>query len=455
MATDHPQRRESTPASLPGEAARLFDARLGGIIRVDAAAIADARRIVAPASLLLDVDPARVASPLIVLAADSPGEVDRHPAASVARRVCLPDRLLIPGLVNAHTHLDLTTIGPQPFAGDFSAWLDMVRRSRASVPAEIAAAVVEGARLSLGSGVVAVGDVAGAPRGEPTLAPSQALAASGLAGVSFIEFFAIGKGASALGRIQHLMRSSPRHLGPVRIGIQPHATGTVGLDGYAWAARMAADGWPVSSHVAETIDERDLISRAAGPQRDFLERLGLWDDSLLRELGRGVSPVQHLRDALERARFVLAHVNDASDDDIRLLARTGQSVAYCPRGSEYFGNHTSLGPHRYREMLAAGVNVCLGTDSIINQHPEGALSIWREMRRLHRRDGAPKLDLMAMATVNGARALGLNADRWIFARNHAICGVGAVVMSPNVCARDPFDCALESPGEPELLFYAN
>ncbi len=455
MATDHQQSRETTPARLPGEAARLLDARRAGIIRVDAAALADARRIVAPASLLLDADPARVASPFVVLAADSPGEVDRHPAASVARRVCLPDRILIPGLVNAHTHLDLTAIGPRPFAGDFSGWLDMVRRSRPSAPADITAAVAEGARLSLASGVVAVGDVAGAPRGEPTLVPAHALAATGLAGVSFIEFFAIGKGGSALGRIQRLMQASPRRIGPVRIGIQPHATGTVGLDGYAWTARMAAEGWPISSHVAETLDERDLISRAVGPQRDFLDRLGLWDDSLLRELGRGLSPVQHLRDILERARFVLAHVNDASDDDILLLARMGQSVAYCPRASEYFGNHASLGPHRYRAMLAAGVNVCLGTDSIINQHPEGALSIWREMKRLHRRDGAPKLDLMAMATVNGARALGLDADRWIFARDRAICGVGAVVISPCVRERDPLDCALESSGEPELLFDAN
>ncbi|MCC6969357.1 MAG: amidohydrolase family protein [Phycisphaerales bacterium] len=430
-------------------------ARNPELVRLDAAAIADATRTLAPASLLLDVNPARAASPLLVLAADAPAQVDRHPAAANARRVSLPNRLLIPGLVNVHTHLDLTSIGPRPYAGDFSGWLDMVRRGRPTEPSDIAAAVAEGARLSLASGVVAVGDIAGAPRGQPTLAPAEALAAAGLAGVSFLEFFAIGKGTGAIDRIQHLAKSAPRSIGPVRVGLQPHATGTVGLAGYRWAGEMAARGWPVSSHVAETLDERELVAKATGPQREFLQRLALWDDSLLREFARGLSPIQHLREVLERAPFLLAHVNDASDADIELLARTKQSVAYCPRASVYFGNHAIIGPHRYRDMLAAGVNVCLGTDSIINQHPEGGLSIWREMKLLFQRDHAPARDLLAMATVNGARALALNAEQWTFAPDRAICAVASVVVSPTARGRDPLESALESSTEPELLWRAN
>lgn len=425
------------------------------ILRLDAAALADATRTIAPASLLLDVNPARAASPLLVLAADTPDQIDRHPASACARHVHLPDRILIPGLVNAHTHLDLTAIGPQPYAGDFSSWLDMVRRSRPTEPDAIAAAVCDGARMSLAAGVVAVGDIAGAPRGQPTLVPAQALAATGLTGVSFLEYFAIGKGAAALDRIQRLIQSAPRSLGPVRVGLQPHATGTVGLAGYLWAADLAAQGWPVSSHVAETIDERELIARAAGPQREFLDRLALWDDTLLNELGHGRSPVEHLRAVFERARFLLAHVNDASDADIELLARTRQSVAYCPLASEYFGNHANLGPHRYRDMLAAGVNVCLGTDSIINQSPGGGLSIWREMKLLRRRDHTPARDLLAMATVNGARALGLHAEQWTFTPDHAICALASVVVSPTHSGQDPLETALEFTHEPELLMHAN
>lgn len=430
-------------------------ARIPELVRLDAAALADATRTLAPASLLLDVNPARAASPLLVLAADSPAQVDRHPAAATARRVHLPDRLLIPGLVNAHTHLDLTSIGPQPYAGDFSAWLDMVRRSRPTESADIAAAVAEGARLSLASGVVAVGDIAGAPRGQPTLVPAQALAATGLTGVSFLEFFAIGKGAGAIERIQRLTDTAPRSIGPVRVGLQPHATGTVGLAGYRWAGEMAARGWPVSSHVAETLDERELVARATGPQREFLERLALWDDSLLRNFGRGLSPVLHLREIFERARFLLAHVNDASDADIELLARTHQSVAYCPRASVYFGNHAIIGPHRYRDMLAAGVNVCLGTDSIINQHPEGGLSIWREMKLLFQRDHAPARDLLAMATVNGAKALALDADQCLITPGRTVLGIASVELPRARSGRDPLEIALDGAGEPDLLWRAN
>jgi cytosine/adenosine deaminase-related metal-dependent hydrolase len=90
-----------------------------------------------------------------------------------------------------------------------------------------------------------------------------------------------------------------------------------------------------------------------------------------------------------------------TDADIELLARTGASVAYCPRASEYFGHRL----HRYMEMLEAGVNVCLGTDSIICH---GTLSIVDEMRRLHRRDKADPHMLLAMATTRGAAALGLD-----------------------------------------------
>jgi len=82
------------------------------------------------------------------------------------------------------------------------------------------------------------------------------------------------------------------------------------------------------------------------------------------------------------------------------MARHGWSVAYCPRASDYFGHHG----HRYRAMIEAGVNVCLGTDSIICH---GTLSILDEMRHLHHRDHTDPATLLAMATTRGMRGLGL------------------------------------------------
>lgn len=433
-----------------------------GVVRLDAAGVADERGCTTRASLLVEVAASGPGRRLVVLGVGCPAEIDQHPASVCATRVAMPGHVLIPGLVNAHTHLDLTSIGPRPFGGDFSAWLDMVRASRPAEPDAIRTAIDTGARLSLQSGVVAVGDIAGAPRGQPTLAPAEALAATGLIGVSFVEYFAIGRGSGGLERVKAVMERAPRTIGGVRVGVQPHATATVGLDAYRWAAGMAQAGWPISSHVAETLEEREFVARAGGPQRAFLERLGLWDDSLLREIGRGASPVAYLREVFERARLLLAHVNDASDEDIELLARTGQSVAYCPHASAYFGNHERIGPHRYRDMLSAGVNVCLGTDSIINQPLVGSseggramLSVWREMTLLRRRDGTAAVELLAMGTTRGAIALRLDPAGWRFAPGHAVCGVASVAVGPGRNHPDPLESAMYFDAEPELLLRAN
>jgi aminodeoxyfutalosine deaminase len=276
--------------------------------------------------------------------------------------------------------------------------------------------------MSLAGGVVAAGDIAGAPMGRPSLAAWRALRDEIGLGVSFLEFFAIGLGEwparERLSQLLHDSRQETNSLGRagVRFGLQPHAPTTVARRVFDWAVGLAEnEGWPVSTHLAETMDEREFVARGTGPQREFLEGLGLWSDAVLEEIGNGASPVEHLAGVLGRRPFVCAHLNDVSDTDIAVLARTGTSVAYCPRASEYFGAEKVFGPHRYREMIAAGVNVCLGTDSIINL-PAGTerISTWDEMARLMERDGLPLREALAMGTVNGARALGLPEEMFAF-----------------------------------------
>jgi cytosine/adenosine deaminase-related metal-dependent hydrolase len=115
--------------------------------------------------------------------------------------------------------------------------------------------------------------------------------------------------------------------------------------------------------------------------------------------------VRHQSQRLRRGRWVLAHLNYVSDDDLDLLrqGRERLSVAYCPIASAYFGHHG----HRYRAMLDRGINVCLGTDSLacagpLDPQPLGPLAA---MRLLHRRDGTDSVTVLAMATVHGHRAL--------------------------------------------------
>lgn len=397
-----------------------------------ARAAADARRVWThrggPIALVLDQSTGRVLS--ITPASELPrGFLGRDIPINV-----LSDFVLLPGLVNAHTHLDLTNIGPRPHdpSRGFMPWIDMVRRERPTEQADITAAVRRGVSLCRAGGTVAVGDIAGAPRGIPSAVPFDTLAQAPLTSVSYLEFFAIGNGLQrgmeamtdaalpALGRYVAKRFENGGFELSARLGLQPHAPNTVALAGYRHALDLAGAPryLPLCTHLAESPEEREFIAHARGPQRDLLEALGLWNDAVASEIGRGLTPIEHLAPILATARsqwtpFTAVHCNDVSDSDLDILAGTGARVVYCPRSSDYFGAPERLGPHRYREMLARRIPVALGTDSIINlpavaADPEfGSISVLDEMRHLHLRDGTDAATLFTMATLHGAAALSM------------------------------------------------
>lgn len=429
------------------------------ILRIDAAAIRDAAGCDAsPGSLLLDLE-----SPVLrdgrwhararVLASGPSAAVDTHPASAHAARLARPDTLLIPGLVNAHTHLDLTHIGPvehDPATG-FIGFVETVRARRHTEQDAIAESVRGGVAASLGAGVVAVGDIAGAVMGRPCTAGVAALAASPLRGVSYLEFFAIGLAERpSLDRVAAAVPGARSLATPrVRVGLQPHAPYSVSPRAYAFAADLAArDGLPLATHLAETPDEAEFIARGTGPNRAFQERLGIWTDDELTDFSAGRRPIEHLAGVLARGKFLAAHVNHATDTDVEILRRAGTIVAYCPRASAYFGAERAFGPHRYRAMLAAGVPVALGTDSVLNL-PTRALSVLDEMRWLRRRDGTDPGTLLAMGTLHGAAALGLDPSSYTFTPGAELAGLNAVQMAPGTGG--PLARALASPDAPELL----
>ena len=372
----------------------------------------------------------------------------------------LRDRLLMPALVNAHTHLDLTHIGPvahDPSEG-FVKWIDHIRTNRKQEDAEIRQAVALGIKASLAGGTIAVGDIAGAPNGRISDAPAHELADSPLLGTSYLEFFGIGSTEqSVIEKIQHYLTSTHSQSldalknSRVTIGFQPHAPYTVGLPVYQHLTEIArAQGMPLSTHLAETPEEHQFIAQGTGPQRTFLERFGVWQSSILDHIAKDNHPVEHLADVLQDASYLIAHVNDATDTAIETLSNTKTSVAYCPRGSAYFGAHQHFGPHRYQDMLAAGVNVCLGTDSIVNLDTPNRISILDEMRFLHRRDGTAPKRLLQMATTNGARALALDKSGFTLAvGNHPL---GLIAVPIEAGCQDSWAGAMQSTEPPEWVF---
>lgn len=436
-------------------------------LRVDAAAAVDpAGHIVAPATLLVRFDHAPPASPIdpapFACRVLAPHHADALPPADA--RLDRRGHLLLPGLINAHTHLDLTHLGPAPQArGNFPAFIALVRAGRATDPADIARSVRLGIRLSLAAGVAAVGDIAGSLRGSPELTPLHTLASSPLAGVSFLEFFAIGtREQAAIDALHAACRSLPEAR-KIRAGLQPHAPYSVGPAGYLAAAELADRyNLPQATHLAESPAEQEFIAHARGPHRHLLESLGLWNDTLARSIASGRSPVQHLRPWLDRPSRnprLLVHLNQLSDDDLALVASSGSAAVYCPRSSDYFLAHESFGPHRYPDLLARGVPVALGTDSILNLPDQAlghALSILDEMRFLHARDRTDPMTLLRMGTLHGAACLGLtDAAVQLINPTGADSRPLGVIAVPITPGEDPLQSVLQRTESPEFLCLGN
>ena len=303
---------------------------------------------------------------------------------------------ILPGLINAHTHLELTHLrGQLPAKRPISQWL-FALRARWPATQDLDAAVEDGAAEALAAGTTALADTCHNNRAWRTLKRSP------LRAVCFAEVMGIGPLAeAAVPRLEkHIrgVRSTPR----LRFGISPHAPYTTSQDVYRKAVAIARKRrWPVATHLAETESERQFLLRGSGRLFDFLTHMGLMSSSV--EIP-GCTPIAFAqRVGLFDGPCILAHVNYLDDSEMKVLAASGASVVCCPRSNDFFGRNQ----HRYAEMLAAGINVALGTDSLASNT---SLDMLAEMARLRAEAKVDNQTLLRMATLNGAKALGWDAS---------------------------------------------
>jgi len=311
----------------------------------------------------------------------------------------LGDAVILPGLVNAHTHLELSDCkcGPPP-TGGFADWLvGMLRRTRIP-PEEMERAVTRaigiGIEQSLRFGVTAVGDISRQCRLTRAL-----LRESSLRVVSYGEVQAMAQRRGLLEE-RIAIAADESLAGPrLTIGITPHAPYSVELEGYRRCLETAKSlGLPLATHLAETMDEATFLDSHSGPLRELWDQWLTWDDSVPRFPGGPIRLAKQL--GLLEYPTLLAHVNYCDDDELELLAAGKASVVYCPRTHQFFGH----GPHRWREMLDRGINVAVGTDSCASS-PD--LNLVDDLRLLHRLyPNEPVSLLWEMATVRAARAIG-------------------------------------------------
>ena len=307
-----------------------------------------------------------------------------------------PDAALLPGFVNAHTHLALSDMaGKFRPTRNFTAWLGRLTvRLWARGRQAAGKAVRAGVEASLAAGTVAAADMAHDPACD--IPPDETRGQW----VLFRELFRFGH--SGLERLRETVAALERRPASdtLRVGLAPHAPYTAGLEVFMAARREAdARGWPLSVHLHETLDEIAFTERGEGTLHDWLRRLRIvpadWRPP-------GVRPIRMLAEAgFFSGPVLVAHGNYLTDEDIAVLARSRSSVAWCPRSHAFFKHED----HPWQRLLAAGVNVCLGTDSLASSP---SLSVLDEARfAFARESGADPHGLLDMATRRGAAALGL------------------------------------------------
>ena len=303
----------------------------------------------------------------------------------------------MPGLVNAHTHLSLSAlIEPRAREGDFFGWLGSTARAAAEMSPE---AVVAGVRAGLAEcrklGTALVGEITTRAEGVAALAADPWI----LARVYF-EFLGVSeaRGRTRFEASVERAEALPE-TGRVRPGLSPHAPYSVWPPLWAKTAALCRDrGWRWSSHVGEPPGEDRFLTEGAGPVREYLESLGVWDRSFPVP-GKPAAAMLAAAGALD-AGALLVHGVHLTATDIGSVADSGAYLCLCPRSNQFLG----LPAPPVRAMFEGGVRLCLGTDSRASNRD---LGVWGEMRRVRALwPEAPAAALVAMATLGGARALG-------------------------------------------------
>ena len=316
----------------------------------------------------------------------------------------LGERVLLPGLVNAHCHLDYTmmrrAIHPQR---SFTEWIGRINAlKRCLGPDDYRAAITRGFSELQRWGTTSVANIESFP--ELLLnAPASPLRTWWFLEMIDVRHQVPNEEVSS-GMLAFFESRKPRLGG---FGLSPHAPYTASGPLYELVSEAAAKlGMPVMTHVAESREEWEMFRHARGELYDFMLHLGRW----MRDCHKGRTPLQHLcHHTAFGSHWILAHMNELDAEDLTLLGSLPRadrpSIVHCPGSHRYFRH----APFPLAKLLEIPMNICLGTDSLASTH---SLSMFDEMRILADREPwLHPVDLLAMATLNGARALNLNAGK--------------------------------------------
>ena len=317
----------------------------------------------------------------------------------------LGEAILIPGLINTHTHLELTAMRGFLENCQFAGWIDKLRQSRNEVLDD--AMLLDSARFGIAEGIEA---------GITTYADTcssgvvmQAMGELGVRGIMYQEVFGPDPSQSS-GAMRELEERVEKLQGAqtelVSLGVSPHAPYTVSDALYDAAAKFAKErGLPLAMHIAEGEAENDIVVNGTGEFADRWRRRGIPVER------RARSPIVLLEKhgALERGPLLI-HCVRVDDADIAIMARHRCAVAHCPASNAKFGH--GIAP--LLPIMAAGIRVGMGSDSVASNNrmdilDEARLAVLIHRAATRKHDAFGAQQALELATIGGARALGLES----------------------------------------------
>ena len=363
-------------------------------------------------------------------------EVGPHLTALPGESVMdLKDQILLPGLINAHCHLDYTSFKGAIFQKkNFAAWIKTINGLKANFSgADFLQSIDKGFDLLAQSGCTTVFNIEAFP--ELLLRMPR----PPLRTWWFLELIdlrnRLGSDDVLLGALS-FFEKHPDWLGG--FGLSPHAPYTASIELYRLAKRCSDQlKMPWTTHLAESIEEQEMFLYGKGPLHEFLGSLGRENS----DCGQG-SALSHLLDfgALSPA-CILVHLNYLQEYDWQALRENRYSIVHCPRCHAYF-NHGRFPLERLQET---GANICLGTDSLASNDQ---LDLRAEIRMAqHHYPQVTSREWLQMITVNPAEAIGLPGQLGVI-QPHALADL---VAFPSAQNSDPYATVVRSEEEPTFV----
>jgi cytosine/adenosine deaminase-related metal-dependent hydrolase len=320
------------------------------------------------------------------------GKFDEIAVRNSGEIIDLGEQALLPGLINAHCHLDYTCLrGKIPPQKSFADWIRAINACKAKLsPKDYLDSINEGFAEAKRFGTTTIANLTAFPELVPRIsAPIRTWWFA-----EMIDVRTPDRAGEIVDRAVESLKSVPEW------GLAPHALFTASKNLYRSCEEIAQrDNILLTTHLAESLEEMEMFREASGPLYEFLKAIGRpMDDCgnrtalelFLAALGDHVLP-----------QCIVVHLNEVTESDCELLQRLERRfhVTHSPRSHDYF-KHSRF---PFEKLRSLGFNTCLGTDSLASND---SLSLFDEMRAFQKQFlGVSPEEILQMVTVNAARAL--------------------------------------------------